>query len=55
MIVPAPNAPEAAVIDAVSVRPVEHLSEVVEFLNGRSEVPVFKSDSDGIWNATNGG
>jgi len=50
VIVPAPNAPEAAVIDTVSVRPVDHLSEVVEFLNGRNELPIFKSNSEGIWN-----
>jgi magnesium chelatase family protein len=27
------------------------LAEVVEFLNGRSELPVFKTDLDSIWNA----
>jgi magnesium chelatase family protein len=32
-----------------SVRPVSHLAEVVEFLNGRSELPVFKTDLDSIW------
>lgn len=51
VIVPAPNAPEAAVIDTVSVRPVEHLSEVVEFLNGRNDLPVFRTDPEKIWNA----
>jgi magnesium chelatase family protein len=51
VIVPAQNAPEAAVIDTVSVRPVEHLSEVVEFLNGRNDLPVFRTDPEKIWNA----
>jgi magnesium chelatase family protein len=51
VIVPAANAPEAAVIDTVSVRPVNHLSEVVEFLNGRNELPPFKTDPETIWNA----
>ncbi len=50
LIVPAENAREAAVIDSVSVRPVKHLSEVVEFLNGRSEIVPFKVDHDSIWN-----
>jgi hypothetical protein len=35
-----------------SVRPANHLSEVVEFLNCRSELPVFKTDLDNIWNAS---
>jgi magnesium chelatase family protein len=32
-----------------SVRPVNHLSEVVEYLNGRSDLPVSKTDLDSIW------
>ena len=51
IILPAENAPEAAVLNTVSVRPVNHLSEAVEFLNGRSDLPVVKTDLDSIWNA----
>ena len=51
IILPAANAQEAAVLNTVSVRPVNHLSEVVEFLNGRSDLPVVKTDLDSIWNA----
>ncbi len=51
IILPALNANEAAVLNSVSVRPVNHLSEVVEFLNGRSDLPVFKTDLDAIWKA----
>jgi len=51
LIVPAANAREAAVIDCVSVWPVSHLAEVVEFLNGRSDLPVQKADLDGIWHS----
>ncbi len=50
LVLPAQNAREAAVLDAVSVRPANHLCEVVEYLNGRSDLPVFKSDIDSIWN-----
>ncbi len=50
MIVPAENAREAGVINNVSVRPVGHLSEVVEFLNERTDLPVFKTEVDEIWN-----
>jgi magnesium chelatase family protein len=49
ILVPAENAREAAVIESVSVRPVSHLSEVVEFLNGRSNIPVQTTDLDQIW------
>ena len=49
IIIPAANAQEAAVLNTVSVRLVSHLAEVVEFLNGRSELPVFKTDLDSIW------
>ena len=38
-------------LNTVSVRPVNHLSEAVEFLNGRSDLPVVKTDLDSIWNA----
>ena len=51
IILPAENAQEAAVLNTVSVRPVNHLSEAVEFLNGRSDLPVVKTDLDSIWNA----
>ncbi len=51
IIVPAENGPEAAVIDTVSVRPVNHLSEVVEFLNGRTDLPACEANLDCIWNA----
>ncbi len=37
-------------INSVSVRPVSHLSEVVEFLNERSDLPVLKTEVDEIWN-----
>ncbi len=40
----------AAVLNTVSVRPVNHLSEAVEYLNGRSDLPIFKSDPDSVWN-----
>ncbi len=67
IILPAANAQEAAVLTEIgrqktedgssvlsppfSVRPVNHLSEAVEFLNGRSDLPVVKTDLDSIWSA----
>jgi magnesium chelatase family protein len=33
------------------VRQVNHLSGAVEFLKGRSDLPLFKTDLDSIWNA----
>ena len=51
IIVPAENGPEAAVINSVAVRPVNHLSEVVEFLNGRTDLPPCQANLDRIWHA----
>jgi len=49
MLLPAPNAPEAAVADGLAVLPVHHLSEVVEFLNGRSEILPIPFDRESAW------
>jgi magnesium chelatase family protein len=49
-VLPAANAREAAVLNAVSVRPVNHLAEVVEYLNGRTDLPAFRCDIDSLWN-----
>jgi len=44
--------PPSSVLNPLfSVRAVNHLSEAVEFLNGRSDLPVVKADPDSIWNA----
>ena len=53
IIIPADNAQEAAVIDNVAVRPVSHLSDVVEYLNGRSDLPIAKTDLNEIWTSGN--
>jgi magnesium chelatase family protein len=50
IIVSAENAREAAVMDAVRVRPAKHLSEVVEYLNGRAELEPYHVDIDSMWN-----
>ncbi|MEM5788862.1 MAG: YifB family Mg chelatase-like AAA ATPase, partial [Syntrophobacteraceae bacterium] len=50
LLVPSDNAYEAAVIDTIAVRPVHTLAEVIEFLNGRSELPPAKTDHKSIWN-----
>jgi magnesium chelatase family protein len=49
IILPAANAREAAVLNTVSVRPANHLADVVEFLNGRSDLPMIKTDVNSIW------
>lgn len=54
VIVPAANAREAAVVDSVTVWPVSHLSDVVEFLNGRSEMVPFQLEREGLWETGNG-
>jgi magnesium chelatase family protein len=42
-------APEAAVIDGISVCPVNHLAEVVSFLNGPSDLKPCTVDREKIW------
>ncbi|MBN1381903.1 MAG: YifB family Mg chelatase-like AAA ATPase [Deltaproteobacteria bacterium] len=42
VIVPRENAPEAAMVDAVNVFPVDTLPDVVEFLRGALEIPPFQ-------------
>ncbi|MDR3566503.1 MAG: YifB family Mg chelatase-like AAA ATPase [Syntrophobacteraceae bacterium] len=49
LILPGENAREAAVLNAVSVRPANHLCEVVEYLNGRMDLPAFGFDLDSVW------
>ena len=51
MLLPAPNGPEAAVADALSVLPVNHLSEVVDFLNGRQDIEPVRFERESAWTA----
>jgi len=44
MVLPAENAPEAAVVEGLEVFGVETLPQVVEFLNGAQEVPPTRID-----------
>ncbi|MBI2882662.1 MAG: YifB family Mg chelatase-like AAA ATPase, partial [Candidatus Methylomirabilis oxyfera] len=44
MVLPAENAPEAAVVEGIQVFGVETLPQVVEFLNGAQEVPPTRVD-----------
>ncbi|MCC6464597.1 MAG: YifB family Mg chelatase-like AAA ATPase [Planctomycetes bacterium] len=44
VIVPADNAPEAAVVQGIDVYPVSHLREVVGFINGNQPIEPFRVD-----------
>lgn len=44
VIVPAGNADEAAVVEGIDVIPVKNLMEVINFLNGKIEIPPHKID-----------
>ncbi|MBP8646156.1 MAG: YifB family Mg chelatase-like AAA ATPase [Syntrophobacteraceae bacterium] len=50
LLLPRSNACEAAVAEGLSVLPVGHLSEAVEFLNGRTSIDPVRFDTRGIWN-----
>lgn len=52
VILPADNAPEAAVVPGIDVIPVGMLSELVGFLNGELEIPAFRLDEAAIDPAT---
>lgn len=47
LLLPAVNAREAAIVDGVSVYPVNRLSDVVEFLNGERELSRFVDNGEG--------
>jgi len=48
VILPADNAPEAAVVPGIDVIPIGLLSELVGFLNGELEIPPFRLDESSI-------
>jgi magnesium chelatase family protein len=49
MIVPADNAGEAAVVQGLDVIPVDHLREVVAFINGNLPIEPYRADVQGYF------
>ncbi|MFZ3089727.1 MAG: YifB family Mg chelatase-like AAA ATPase [Nitrospirota bacterium] len=49
IILPAENAPEAAVVKGINVYPVEILSQVIEFINGRADITPMNIDLDEVF------
>ncbi len=43
-IVPSANGPEAAVVEGINVYPVEHISDIISFLNDGDSIAPFKID-----------
>ncbi len=54
MLLPAENAPEAAVTDGIDALPVNHLSEVVNYLNSQADILPAAFDRNGIWSFESG-
>jgi magnesium chelatase family protein len=52
LMLPVENAPEAAVVDHLPVLPVAHLSEAVEYLNGRGNLAPFHLDGRALFSTT---
>ncbi|MDP2168073.1 MAG: YifB family Mg chelatase-like AAA ATPase [Thermodesulfovibrionales bacterium] len=48
VVLPAENAPEAAVVEGVPVCGAESLSDVIDFLNGKSALPLTSVDLSGV-------
>ena len=55
LILPRVNAPEAAVTPEVAVRPVDDLAGVVEYFNGRADLPPLAPDDGRAWSPDAGG
>jgi magnesium chelatase family protein len=49
VILPAENAPEAAIVDGIEIRGAGHILEVCDFLNETQPLPVFRADRDKIF------
>lgn len=54
IILPAENAPEAAVVEGVEVIGVSELAEVVEFLNGTRDITPYRLDLDVLFQTQSG-
>jgi magnesium chelatase family protein len=54
VMLPAENAPEAAVVEHLQVLPLSHLSEAVEYLNGRGQITPFQLDGRALFSAAPG-
>jgi len=52
IVLPAENAPEAAVVQDIQVLPAEHLPAVIEFLSGDGELTSLTVDLDAVFNET---
>jgi len=52
LIVPAPNAMEAAVVNGIEVYGMDHLSEVIDFFNGMREFRPVKADIEELFRTT---
>jgi len=51
LVLPAENAPEAAVVEGIRVLGVETLPQVVEFLNGARDLPPTRTDLQAVFGA----
>ncbi len=52
IIIPAENADEAAVVSSIDVIPATNLAQVVEFLNGTTDIPPHKVDVTELFNSS---
>ncbi|MDD2855022.1 MAG: magnesium chelatase domain-containing protein, partial [Desulfuromonadaceae bacterium] len=54
LIIPAENAPEAAVVDGIETIGATSLSQVVEFLAGREVIEPYRVDLNGLFSSNSG-
>lgn len=54
IIIPAENGPEGAVVEGISVLPVERLSQLIDFFRGLTDISPMKTDVAGLFRESEG-
>lgn len=53
IVVPEPNAQEASVVEGIEVLGAKNLIQVVDYLNSKTEIPIYKTNIENLFNKQN--
>lgn len=53
IVVPEPNAQEASVVEGIEVLGAKNLIQVVDYLNSKAEIPIYKTNIENLFNKQN--
>lgn len=53
IVVPEPNAQEASVVEGIEVLGAKDLIQVVDYLNSKTEIPIYKTNIENLFNKQN--